>query len=151
MPLTADQLTAFGAIHRRNFDLFDYQYDIDKWKTPEYWLSEQDVIAARQLVSTGLRFSGDCEDFALVGRGDTDILLIPTRLLFCWVPSVRGYHITLLDGFGHWSSDCNNPHIVDAKLFPYVPISMSGLKKGDKWWYVDGFDHTRPWPHLRGQ
>lgn len=147
--LTADQLSAFKDIHRRTFDNFDYVHDIEKWKTPEYWLSEQDVIAAREIVLAGGRYSGDCEDLALIERPECRLAGIPTRLLFCWVPQARGYHIGLVDAWGKHFADCNHPHLVDADLFPYEPISLSGLKKGEDWHYVKGFDHTKPWPHLR--
>jgi hypothetical protein len=37
--LTADQLRQLKAIHRHEFDRFTYIHDIEKWKTPDYWIS----------------------------------------------------------------------------------------------------------------
>lgn len=143
--LTADQLRQFQAIHRHEFDRFDYVPDPTKWRTPDYWISRQEVLA----MSTG-RASGDCEDYAAIVRAGCREMVIPQRLIFCYVPpqggQEGGYHIGLeADG---WFSDCNHPHLIERDFVPYVWISLSGYKAGDPWHYVAGFDPDQPWPHV---
>lgn len=142
--LTADQLRQFKAIHRHEFDRFDYVPDPVKWQTPEHWISRQEVAA----MACG-RASGDCEDIAAIVRARCRELGIPTRLVFCWVPPANGqpggYHIGVeADG---WFSDCNHPYLIERDLVPYVWISVSGFEAGDAWHFVAGFDPAQPWPH----
>lgn len=146
--LTADQLRQLRAIHRHEFDRFDYVRDLAKWRTPEYWISRQEVLA----MATG-RASGDCEDYAAIVRASCRAALpiaIPHRLVFCWVPPANGqeggYHIGL-EANG-WFSDCIHPHLIERDLVPYVWISLSGFEAGEPWHYVKGFDPDQPWPHV---
>lgn len=141
MASTVDRLKA---IHRRVFDDFEYIHDIEKWKVPDYWLSKQDILAMSILG----KWKGDCDDMALIVRHFARLDDIPNRLVFCWVPEANGYHL----GLEHegWFSDCRYPHLMRRDDVPYEWISLSGFQAGDKWHYVDGFDHTQPWPHERG-
>jgi len=141
--LTADQLRRLEAIHRHEYDRFRYVSDAEKWGTQEHWLSCRDVAA----MATG-RSEGDCEDFAAIVRAACREAGIPTRLVFCWVPKERGYHIVLeADG---WISDCNRPYLTERDIIDnYEWISLSGYEPGEPWHYVKGFDTSAPWPHLR--
>jgi predicted transglutaminase-like cysteine proteinase len=141
--LTADQLRALKRIHRAVFDAFTYVPDPVKWKSPDYWVSKQDILS----MSVAGRYEGDCDDFALIVRHECRLADLPNRLVFCWVPQAAGYHLVLeSDG---WTSDCNHPHLTERDVIPYEWISMSGFERGDPWHYIKGFDHTQPWPHLR--
>ncbi len=146
--LTADQLRQLKAIHRHEFDRFDYVHDFAKWRTPEYWISHQEVLA----MSCG-RASGDCEDYAAIVRAECRRLIIPNRLVFCYVPpqggQPGGYHIGLESG--GWFSDCNHPHLIERDMVPYVWISISGYEPGDPWHWIAGFDPINGWPHLKGE
>lgn len=142
--LTADQLDQLKAIHRREFDRFDYVPDLERWRTPEYWISRQEILAA----GAG-RQRGDCEDLVLIERAACRAAGIPHRLMFCWVPprgaQPGGYHLGLeADG---WFADCNHAHLTARDLVPYVWISVSGYEAGEPWHYVKGFDPAAPWPH----
>lgn len=145
--LIADQLRQLRAIHRHEFDRFDYVHDPVKWRTPEYWISRQEVIA----MAAG-RASGDCEDYAAIVRAACRAALpvaIPHRLVFCWVPpqgaQPGGYHIGA--EAGGWFADCRYPHLMERDFVPYVWISLSGYLPGEPWHWVRGFDHAAPWPH----
>lgn len=143
MALTAEQLANLKRIHRVVFDAFTYVRDEDKWKKPEYWMDKKDILSQ----SFAGQYEGDCDDFALIVRHECRLADIPNRLIFCWVPQANGYHLGL-EAEG-WFSDCNHPHLMERDLVPYEWISMSGYERGDDWHYIKGFDHTKPWPHLR--
>jgi hypothetical protein len=135
--------SAFADAHRRINDKFVYKHDIERWKTPEHWLSTQDMLAMDALGE----YEDDCDGHALLVRRECRKVALPTRLVFCWVPQARGYHLGL--EYGGWWSCCNHPHIIERERTGYEYISMSGFEKGEDWYYVKDFDHTKPWPHLR--
>lgn len=136
-------IAKFADAHRCINDKFIYKHDIERWKTPEHWLSTQDMLAMDALGE----YEDDCDGHALLVRRECRALVLPTRLVFCWIPQARGYHLGL--EHGGWWSCCNHPHIIERERTGYEYISMSGFEKGEDWHYIKGFDHTQPWPHLR--
>ena len=59
--LTVDK-PAFADAHWRIYRDFRYKPDIDRWKTPEHWLSTQDMLAMDELGE----YEDDCDGGALL-------------------------------------------------------------------------------------
>jgi hypothetical protein len=143
--LTAEQKLKLGDIHREVFDNFEYISDAKLWATPDYWVTNQDIITMTEIGE----FKGDCDDFALIIRYFCREHNIPSQLLFCWVPNGNppGYHLATY--FYGYYSDCNHPFIMHQNEVNMIPISLSGFEKGEPWHYVKSFDYKAPWPHQR--
>jgi hypothetical protein len=144
---TADQVDAFAAAHRRVHEGFRYVHDIERWRTPEHWLSTQDMLA----MDAADNYSDDCDGHALLVRRECREIALPNRLAFCYVPPrgdfKGGYHLGT--ECGGWWSCCNHAHIIDVKRTGYELISVSGFNAGEPWHYVKGFDMAAGWPHER--
>lgn len=144
---TSAQVAEFDDAHWRVHRNFGYKPDIERWGTPEHWLSAQDMLAMDELDE----YEDDCDGHALLVRRECRTLKLPSRLVFCWVPpkgdQPGGYHLGL--ECGGWWSCCHRPRIIERDQTGFEFISMSGFEKGEDWHYVKGFDHTQPWPHLR--
>jgi len=142
--LTAEQHRQLEAVHRNVKENFIYVPDIEKWKTPEYWMSVKDILLQEQHG----KYTGDCDDFALIVRYHLRKLQIPNRLLMCWIPAARGYHLELYSyGF---ISECNSSFVRTLDELDQENIMLSGFEKGEDWHYVKPFTATTIWPHLRG-
>ena len=143
---TPEQVEAFSDAHGRIHENFTYVPDIDKWKTPEHWLTIRDMLAMDELG----HYEDDCDGHALLVRRECRKADLPNRLVFCWIPSrgqfEGGYHLGT--ECGGWWSCCNFPHIIQRERTGYKFIGFSGFNKGEPWYYDKGFDHTQPWPHL---
>jgi hypothetical protein len=140
--LTVDK-PAFADAHWRIYRDFRYKPDIDRWKTPEHWLSTQDMLAMDELGE----YEDDCDGGALLVRRECRRCCAPMPRM-CWVPAAKGYHLGL--EHGGWWSCCHRTHVIERDKTGFEYISMSGFEKGEDWHYVKGFDHTQPWPHLKG-
>ncbi len=145
---TKAQVAAFDDAHWCVHRDFRYKHDIDRWKTPEHWLSAQDMLAMDELDE----YEDDCDGHALLVRRECRKIKLPTRLVFCWVPpkgyQPGGYHLGL--ECGGWWSCCNQPRIIERDRTGYEYISISDTQPGGPWHFVKGFDPLAPWPHERG-
>ena len=120
---------------------FTYVSDIERWKTPEYWISHKDgdLLEAK--------WDGDCDDHALLCRAKCREQNIPNRLVFCCVPEANGYHL-VTEVKGH-IMDNRYPFLMTQSDLNYEWIEMSGYEKGDDWHWIKPFNETTVWPHLR--
>lgn len=118
---------------------FEYERDLVRWKTPEYWISRLDGD-----LRVG-KWKGDCEDFALICRAECRALdvPIPTRLVFIECPVNEyfpegGYH--LVAEHEGWLMDVNSKYLISrdaaARQFGYKYLGMSGYNPGDPWHWI---------------
>ncbi|OHC66976.1 MAG: hypothetical protein A3H93_18100 [Rhodocyclales bacterium RIFCSPLOWO2_02_FULL_63_24] len=142
---TPDQVAAFSDAHRSVHEGFDYTPDLERWRTPEHWLSACDMLA----MDAADEYRDDCDGHALLVRRECRKSDLPNRLGFCWVPPrgqfEGGYHLGT--ECGGWWSCCNHAHIIERERTGYVFISLSGYQPGEPWHYVKGFDPAGLWPH----
>lgn len=145
---TPDQVRAFADAHHRVHENFNYVPDPTRWKTPEHWLSAQDMLAMDE---AGDGYKDDCDGHAALVRRECRRVRLPNRLVFCYVPPrgqfEGGYHLGT--ECGGWWSCCNFTHIIERERTGYVPISLSGYESGEPWHWAKGFDPAGEWPHLK--
>ena len=99
---------------------FTYRSDLETFGKLEHWATPDEL---------GVKFQGDCDDFATMCVGKCRDAGFPARFLYCKTPT--GYHL-VCEVDGYILDNCYK-HVMYRNELPYRWISISGVKPGDAW------------------
>lgn len=133
---------AYGALtslHRDIREKFTYRSDKDKWGLVEHW---EDSSTLRNLRSSGVtKFTGDCEEFAMVAMDNAMRLGFNARLVTCYTENGEGHCLCEVA-----SSDFTEAYYLDnrfVRLAASADIAKYKIVSVSPWNPQAG--ETRPW------
>lgn len=114
-------------IHRDVTSRFTYITDLKKHGLREHWPSPEQL-------PTDDKFTGDCDDFALMCRKLCRERNFKSRLVFCKVRELNAYHLVCeVEGY---ILDNMCGFVVDIHQLDYEWMYISGYEPGDKWHFT---------------
>lgn len=122
--------STLDTIHNKVLHSFTYCTDKEQYNTEEKWVMPNPQV----------KFTGDCEDFALACRAECRKLGIPSRLVFC-ATGQEGHAVLECEG---WILDNNQTSVKAWQDVKYTWISISGYEAGDEWHDITSNNPSKP-------
>lgn len=136
---TLDEYQKLQQDHRNMLRKFDYKTDKIKWGVTEYWEPDKLLLPAVR----GARWSGDCEEFAMVAMHKAMERGFNARLVTCVVETGEGHLICEVA-----SPDFQHAYFFDNRMKGLANASMLA-DKGYKLYSHSPWNpqpkETRPW------
>jgi len=116
-------------IHTSASRRFTYVSDVKKWGALEHWPAPEEL-------PTEDKYTGDCDDFALMCRKLCRLHGLQSRLVFCRTEDKKTYHLVCESNGYILDNRCKT--VVDIQSLDYEWVYISGYEKGDPWRSVLG-------------